>query len=193
MALHTWIRSEASPLRGRFRRDWIVPELTEANATQKGVIYRSADGQLVYASIDRIFPNVGPLDLTPADTDTLWSVRRYPVVKGRAGRCSRDDYPVLAHAIAAVSAEHRASMERFGPIPESEWPEDREPPWKVASISFPRRRGSHVPGRPPGVTPPRESSDRPGDPAHEPPTGDPMGGAHPTNRNTGIRRGSEGV
>jgi hypothetical protein len=184
MARHTWIRSEASPLRGRFRRDWIVPELNEANATQKGVIYRSAEGQLVYVSIDRIIPNVGPLDPTPADAETLWSVRRYPVVKGRTGRCSRDDYTVLAEAITAVSAEHEASMARFGPVPESEWPEDRKPPWKVVSISSLSSRSPRVPGGPPDVTPPRERSNGPGDPAHEPPTGDPMGRANPTSRET---------
>jgi len=184
MALHTWIRSDASPRRGRFRRDWIVAELTEANATQKGVIYRSADGQLVYVSIDRILPNVGPLEPTPADAETLWSGRRYPVVNGRTGRCSEDDYPAVAEAIAAVSAEHEASIANFGPVPESEWPEDREIPWKVASISFPSRRSSRAGHGPPDVTPPPESSNRPHDPGHEPPTGDPMGGADLTNRET---------
>jgi hypothetical protein len=186
MALHTWIRSDASPARGRFRRDWIVPELTEANATQGGVIHRSADGQIVYVSIDRIIPNVGPLDPTPADAETLWSVRRYPVVNGRTGRCSKDDYRVLAEAIAAVSAEQRASVESFGPVPESEWPEDRETPWIVPFSYFasPSRRAPDAPQGSPDVTPPRESSNRPEDSAHEPPTGDPMGGANPTDRET---------
>jgi hypothetical protein len=111
-------------------------------------------------------------------------VRRYPVVNGRTGRCSKDDYRVLAEAIAAVSAEQRASVERFGPVPESEWPEDREIPWKVASLRFggQPRRSSHALRGSPDVTPPGESSNRPDDSAYEPPTGDPMGGADPTDR-----------
>lgn len=187
MALTPWSPSAASPARGRFQRDWIVPELTQENATQKGVIYRSPDGQLVYTSIDRLFPELSnPLEGIPEDAETLWSVRRYPVVHGRTRRCSTEDYPVLADAIAAVSAEQRASIEKFGPVPESEWPEDREVPWTMVFSYFasPPRPGSprskdHQVSQPPASL----EQGRTGRPA-PPHTESPMGGADPTNRET---------
>ena len=44
---------------------------------------------------------------------------------------------------SVASAEHEASIQRFGPVPENESPEDREAPWIMTFSYFasPRRPG----------------------------------------------------
>ena len=120
----------ACPRMGSFRRSWVVPELTEDNWRGSGVVYRDAEGQVVYATICEYVLRHEP----------GWQIERHVEADGRLRSTSLDCFSRLESALEALSEEVAASIRAHGTIPEDEWPKDAESAWIVFSV--PRRTAS---------------------------------------------------
>jgi hypothetical protein len=115
---------------GGFRRSWVVSELTEANWDRSGLIYYSAQGTVVYATVCRMEQH----------GETRWQISRHLYLSGRLTAGPVDRYPTRTDAIQALNLEEASSFTVCGPVPEDEWPPDADSPWIIYSV--PRGRAT---------------------------------------------------
>jgi len=118
-------RHDACIRAGRFRRSWVAPELTEANWDRSGVLYRDAEGTVVYGTVCRMEQH----------GETRWQISRHLHLSGRLRSGPFDRYPTREAAIEALNTEVAASFGVCGPVPRDEWPSDADTPWTVYSVS----------------------------------------------------------
>lgn len=136
---------KACAVDGRFRRSWVVPELTEQNWDHSGVLYYDETRIVTYSTVQR-FEQYG---------EKKWQISRNRYVEGRFEYKyePRRRYPVLTEAIQTLTAEVEASRSRHGPVPFDEWPESADSHWIIIS-----RRPHPRPA--PHTTTPDPTSDR---------------------------------
>ena len=115
----------AYPLYGSFSRSWVVPEVTDANWNEAGVIYRGANDEVVYATVQHI----------ARDDDWAWYVTKYSEGEGRVDGLASDPHPSRSAAIEALMREVQQCERERGPVSRDEWPTDRGTPWFITSIS----------------------------------------------------------
>jgi hypothetical protein len=122
---HTLNVHGARPTMGHFRREWVAPEVSEANWKTEGVVYRDPDGITLFAIISQ---------LQRGDEVACW-VSRFSEVDGCLMRYSTQELPSLDAAMEVLAADVRRSHSEHGRIAKPEWPKDREPPRLLAPES----------------------------------------------------------
>ena len=108
----------ARPTFGYFCREWVAPEVSEANWNRKGVVYCDPDGVTLFAIIS---------SLRRGD-ELVWWVSRFAEGDRGLQRHSSQEHPSLDAALEALAAEVQRSRTERGQVCEAEWPKDREPP-----------------------------------------------------------------
>jgi hypothetical protein len=108
----------ARPTMGYFRREWVAPEISEANWKKNGVVFRDQDGAMVFAIVSRV----------KRGDSVAWWVSHYCANGGGLRRHSCQEVATLREALDTLAAEVDRSRREFGIVSEAEWPKDCEPP-----------------------------------------------------------------
>ncbi len=106
---------------GHFRREWVAPEVSEANWHRRGVVFRDSDGVMLYAMISRV----------RRGDELVWWICRFSEGDRGLRRHSLQEEASLDAVLEALATEVRSSRRVHGPVTEDEWPQNREPPQLV--------------------------------------------------------------
>ena len=115
----TWPH-RASAGHGEFRREWIIPYLTEQNWNGHGVLYYDVDGTVIHATVQR----------GTSGTQTFWAISRLAyTTRHLINTFEEERHDTLNAAIRVLATDVRTANLEHGRVPKNEWPEDTDAPW----------------------------------------------------------------